>query len=136
MFTNSRTSSLPSLPPPLPTPQVVKLINYLSDKDLFSSFYQKKLSRRLLADKGTSDEIEKNVLTKLKQAHGPQYTSKMEGMLNDLQLAKDQTVQFSKYKERNEISLPTDLSVTLLTTGAGQIDVLLMDDSFIIDVVD
>ncbi|XP_069154848.1 cullin-1-like isoform X2 [Solanum lycopersicum] len=47
--------------------QVVKLVAYISDKDLFSEFYRKKLARRLLFDKSANDENERSILTKLKQ---------------------------------------------------------------------
>lgn len=89
--------------------QVVKLLAYISDKDLFAEFYRyfvihfwavltvlnlmhflmllliydvrKKLARRLLFDKSANDDHERSILTKLKQQCGGQFTSKMEGMV-------------------------------------------------------
>ncbi|KAI3698718.1 hypothetical protein L2E82_42477 [Cichorium intybus] len=46
--------------------KVVKLLAYISDKDLFAEFYRKKLARRLLFDKSANDEHERSILTKLK----------------------------------------------------------------------
>ncbi|KAI3927930.1 hypothetical protein MKW98_023531, partial [Papaver atlanticum] len=60
--------------------KVVKLLAYISDKDLFAEFYRKKLARRLLFDKSANDDHERSILTKLKQQCGGQFTSKMEGM--------------------------------------------------------
>ena len=57
--------------------KVVKLLAYISDKDLFSSFYQKKLSRRLLNDMSASDELERFILGRLKQQCGSQFTSRV-----------------------------------------------------------
>lgn len=57
------------------------------------------------------------VLTKLKQLHGNQYTSKMEGMITDIQTGRDQGASFAQFRERNGISMSTDLQVTMLTTG-------------------
>lgn len=57
--------------------KVVKLLAYISDKDLFSEFYRKKLSRRLLSDKSASDDHERSILTRLKQQCGAQFTSKV-----------------------------------------------------------
>lgn len=57
--------------------KVVKLLAYISDKDLFSEFYRKKLSRRLLFDKSSSDDHERSILTRLKQQCGAQFTSKV-----------------------------------------------------------
>ena len=57
--------------------KVVKLLAYISDKDLFAEFYRKRLSRRLLNDKSASDDHERAVLTRLKQQCGAQFTSKV-----------------------------------------------------------
>ena len=57
--------------------KVVKLLAYISDKDLFAEFYRKRLSRRLLQDRSASDDHERAVLTRLKQQCGAQFTSKV-----------------------------------------------------------
>jgi len=57
--------------------KVVKLLAYISDKDLFSEFYRKKLGRRLLMDFSASDELERSILGRLKQQCGAQFTSKV-----------------------------------------------------------
>lgn len=57
--------------------KVVKLLAYISDKDLFSEFYRKKLARRLLNDFSASDELERSILSRLKQQCGAQFTSKV-----------------------------------------------------------
>ena len=46
--------------------KVVKLLAYISDKDLFAEFYRKKLSRRLMFDRSANDDHERSILTKLK----------------------------------------------------------------------
>lgn len=96
--------------------RAVKLLAFISDKDLFAEFYRKKLSRRLLWDKSASDENERAVLTRLKQMCGAQFTSKMEGMLTDLQLAREKQVQFEEWRN-SEQPLGYDMTVTVLTTG-------------------
>ncbi|XP_048440515.1 cullin-1 isoform X7 [Pyrus x bretschneideri] len=98
--------------------KVVKLLAYISDKDLFAEFYRKKLVRRLLFDKSANDDHERCILTKLKQQCGGQFTSKMEGMVTDLTLAKDNQVGFEEYLKNNPQANPgIDLTVTVLTTG-------------------
>ncbi|XP_050130264.1 cullin-1-like isoform X2 [Malus sylvestris] len=98
--------------------KVVKLLAYISDKDLFAEFYRKKLARRLLFDKSANDDHERCILTKLKQQCGGQFTSKMEGMVTDLTLAKDNQVGFEEYLKNNPQANPgIDLTVTVLTTG-------------------
>ncbi|CAN6551396.1 unnamed protein product [Malus baccata var. baccata] len=98
--------------------KVVKLLAYISDKDLFAEFYRKKLARRLLFDKSANDDHERCILTKLKQQCGGQFTSKMDGMVTDLTLAKDNQVGFEEYLRNNPQANPgIDLTVTVLTTG-------------------
>eukprot|EP00775_Hariotina_reticulata_P008401 gene8401-8585_t len=97
--------------------KVVKLLAYISDKDLFAEFYRKRLARRLLQDKSASDDHERSILTRLKQQCGAQFTSKMEGMVTDLQLAREKQQNFDDWKQRKNKQLPIDLSVTVLTTG-------------------
>ncbi|KAF5736967.1 cullin-like protein1 [Tripterygium wilfordii] len=98
--------------------KVVKLLAYISDKDLFAEFYRKKLARRLLFDKSANDEHERSILTKLKQQCGGQFTSKMEGMVTDLTLARENQTSFEEYLSNNSQANPgIDLTVTVLTTG-------------------
>ncbi|CAJ2667128.1 unnamed protein product [Trifolium pratense] len=98
--------------------KVVKLLAYITDKDLFAEFYRKKLARRLLFDRSANDDHEKCILTKLKQQCGGQFTSKMEGMIVDLTLARDNQLKFQEYlNENSDVNPGIDLTVTVLTTG-------------------
>ncbi|KAJ6712335.1 CULLIN-1-RELATED [Salix purpurea] len=55
---------------------------------------------------------------KLKQQCGGQFTSKMEGMVTDLQLAKEYQSSFDEYLGNNPSTRPgIDLQVSVLTTG-------------------
>ncbi|VVA89777.1 unnamed protein product [Arabis nemorensis] len=97
---------------------VVKLLVYISDKDLFAEFYRKKQARRLLFDRIDNDDHERSILTKLKEQFGGQFTSKMEGMVTDMTLAKENQANFQEYLATNmTTNLGIDLTVTVLTTG-------------------
>ncbi|CAH8336681.1 unnamed protein product [Eruca vesicaria subsp. sativa] len=96
---------------------VVKLLDYISDKDHFAEFYRKKLARRLLLDRNFNDEHERTILTKLKAQFGGQFTSKMEGMLTDMQLAKEHHSGFDTYIGNSGKPKGMDFTVTVLTTG-------------------
>eukprot|EP00798_Chlamydomonas_sp_ICE-L_P016007 gene16007-22145_t len=97
--------------------KVVKLLAYVSDKDLFAEFYRKKLSRRLLNDKSSSDDHERSILSRLKQQCGAQFTSKMEGMVTDLQLAREKQQQFDEWMSNMSKTLSIEMTVTVLTIG-------------------
>ncbi|GAB4851262.1 hypothetical protein Ancab_030558 [Ancistrocladus abbreviatus] len=98
--------------------KVVMLLAYIADKDLFAEFYRKKLARRLLFDKSANDDHERSILTKLKQQCGGQFTSRMEGMVTDLTLARENQTYFEDYLHKNSDANPgIGLTVTVLTTG-------------------
>ncbi|CAL5326808.1 unnamed protein product [Camellia sinensis] len=61
---------------------------------------------------------ERSILTKLKQQCGGQFTSKMEGMVTDLTLARENQTNFEEYLKTNPDASPgIDLTVAVLTTG-------------------
>ncbi|CAH2039071.1 unnamed protein product [Thlaspi arvense] len=97
----------------------VQLLAYICDKDLFAEFYRKKLARRLLFDrKDNEGQPEKNVLAKLKEVYGLQFTSKMEGMLTDMTLSKELKDNFGTHLIKHTLrQVGYDFTVTVLTTG-------------------
>jgi cullin 3 len=98
--------------------QVVVIFRYLHDKDVFEDFYKKNLATRLLLGKGTSDDLEKLMISKLKAECGHQFTSKLEGMFKNIELSKEINDKFAKHltTEKSSPDLP-DLSVHVLTSG-------------------
>ncbi|PIA61528.1 hypothetical protein AQUCO_00300808v1 [Aquilegia coerulea] len=98
--------------------KVALLLAYLQEKDLFAEFSRKKLARRLLTDRSSNLEHEKHFISKLKQQFGSYFTSKMEGMITDLSLARETQAEFETYiKDNPHVTQGADLSVTVLTTG-------------------
>mmetsp|Transcript_25604 Transcript_25604/g.44718 ORF Transcript_25604/g.44718 Transcript_25604/m.44718 type:complete len:732 (+) Transcript_25604:6105-8300(+) len=93
--------------------QVVNIFEYITDKDYFAIIYKHKLSKRLLLESSASEDAEKSMIAKLKLTCGTQFTSKMEGMMNDLHVAAD---LFKTFQEE-ERSLPIDFNVQVLTLG-------------------
>merc|ERR1719408_808017 len=74
--------------------QVVTIFRFLQDKDVFDNFYKQHLSRRLLSGRSLSDEAEKAMISKLKSECGHQYTSKLEGMFQDMKLSEELMKQY------------------------------------------
>ena len=107
----------------------VNLFSYLTEKDLYQEFCRKQLSKRLLLDRSHSDDAERSLISKLKQRCGTHFTSKLEGMITDIQTSKDQqerfAVSYNKDTMNGESDLPPgqvvvggiDFSVRVLTTG-------------------
>jgi len=97
--------------------KIVMLFSYLSDKDMFAEFYRKQLAKRLLLNRSASDDDERSLITKLKYRCGAQFTSKLEGMLTDMNVSKDTQTNFQGFLNSSESALGMDCAVTVLTTG-------------------
>src|SRR5271169_5178432 len=65
------------------------VFKYVEDKDVFQKFYSRMLSRRLVNSTQASDEAEASMITKLKEACGFEYTTKLSRMFQDMGVSKD-----------------------------------------------
>ena len=77
--------------------KVVKLFSYISDKDLFIEELRGHLSKRLLQLRGVTHEREKDLITLIKLTCGAQITSKLEGMINDLEASGLVSAKWNNY---------------------------------------
>ena len=97
---------------------LVRLFAYLVDKDLFSEFYRKQLATRLLMQRSASSDAEKAMIGKLKLRCGAQFTSKLEGMINDMRAATDHVGEFKAFLRQRQLTLSgIDFTVQTLSTG-------------------
>ena len=99
--------------------QVMMLFRFIQEKDIFEKYYKQHLAKRLLVGKCISDDTERNMIGKLKLECGYQFTSKLEGMFNDMRISADTMEGFRDYlKLHHEITLNgIDFNVQVLTTG-------------------
>ena len=95
--------------------KVVQLFSYLTEKDLFADIYRNQLARRILNERSASNDAEKVMISKLKIKCGTQFTSKMEGMLNDLAVGADSRVEFDEQMKKHSSKI--GFGVQVLTTG-------------------
>ena len=82
------------------------LFNFLAEKDLFAEIYRNQLAKRLLEELSASNEAERGMVSKLKMRCGAQFTSKMEGMLNDLNQATEHNRNFDEWCTENDKKIP------------------------------
>ncbi|KMQ89682.1 cullin-1-like isoform x2 protein [Lasius niger] len=66
--------------------QVMVVFKYIEDKDVFQKFYSKMLAKRLVQHMSASDDAEASMISKLKQACGFEYTSKLQRMFQVVQI--------------------------------------------------
>jgi len=100
--------------------KVIIVFRYLSDKDVFESFYKQHLAKRLLGGRSISDDAERAMASQLKAECGYQFTSKLEGMFNDMRISRDMRDAYKAYKrnqEHGDNSSRVDIEVDVLTNG-------------------
>ncbi|KAH9259759.1 hypothetical protein BASA81_002181 [Batrachochytrium salamandrivorans] len=98
--------------------KIVCLFHFLSDKDVFSDVYRNLLAKRLLNQRSASPFAERSMIQKLKLKCGSFFTSKLEGMLTDLDLGKDVSKQFVNYlQQQQQQPLQMEFTCDVLTTG-------------------
>jgi cullin 3 len=102
------------------------VFRYLQDKDVFESFYKQHLAKRLLGAKSVSDDAERAMVSQLKAECGYQFTSKLEGMFNDMRISRDMRDTYKIHKRSEETQQsgessahdkPIDIEVDVLTNG-------------------
>jgi cullin 4 len=111
------------------------LFRYMHGKDIFEAFYKKSLCKRLLLSKSASNELEKIMISKMKTECGANYTSKLEGMFQDIDLSIEVENGYKKHllDEENDITNTNivktkkqnkiDLQIQVLTVGYWPIDI-------------
>lgn len=105
--------------------KVIIIFRYLSDKDVFEAFYKQHLAKRLLGVKSVSEEAERAMVSQLKAECGYQFTSKLEGMFNDMRISRDTRDSYKQHKlslpppdnSKNSSGSTVDIEVDVLTTG-------------------
>jgi len=95
--------------------QVIVIFKFLTNKDLFECYHKQFLCKRLLNNKSISEEMEKLMIAKLKSECGQQFTSKIEGMLLDMNLSKE--IMESYKKTEYFSSCPIEMDVCNLTSS-------------------
>jgi len=90
---------------------VISLFRSIEGKDVFQGHYRNLLSTRLLMKKSSSLDLEKYLITKLKQECGSTFTVKLEGMFKDINISNDIMVDF---KSRHP---DVDMTVNVLSRG-------------------
>jgi len=104
--------------------KAIILLRYVQDKDLFERYYKKHLCRRLLMNKSVSNEVEKQMISKMKSELGNNFTMKLEAMFKDMTISEDLTSGFKKHVEGLGERDPKriELSINVLTSMTWPMD--------------
>ncbi|KAF2640039.1 Cullin-domain-containing protein [Massarina eburnea CBS 473.64] len=98
--------------------KAITLLRYVQDKDLFERYYKKHLCRRLLMNKSISNEVEKQMISKMKIELGNNFTAKLEAMFKDMAISEELTSGYKRYVEGLGDRDPKriELSINVLTS--------------------
>jgi len=99
-----------------PLDAILQLFSNLQAKDIFEAFYKKDLAKRLLNQKVQSMDVERQFVSLLKVECGAGYTSKMEGMFQDVEWSRE-TMQRWKDSADYVSHANVEMEVQILTTG-------------------
>ncbi|KAF4526090.1 hypothetical protein B566_EDAN007584 [Ephemera danica] len=81
-------------------------------------FYSKMLAKRLVQHMSASDDAESSMISKLKQACGFEYTSKLQRMFQDIGLSRDLNEQFRQHLTNLNEPPDIDFSIQVLSSGS------------------
>ncbi|KAJ3219380.1 Cullin-2 [Dinochytrium kinnereticum] len=98
--------------------RLVILFKYVDDKDVFQKFYSRLLAKRLIFASSVSDDAESNMITRLKNACGFEYTAKLQRMFTDMALSGDVNRHFTSDLAKKGTPLSIDFSILVLTAGS------------------
>ncbi|KAI8609570.1 Cullin [Chytriomyces sp. MP71] len=98
---------------------IMTVFKYIEDKDVFQKFYSKMLAKRLVNQTSASDDAEASMISKLKEACGFEYTSKLQRMFTDMSLSKDLNDAFREQMEKtHEKEDVLDFNIYVLNTAS------------------
>ena len=98
--------------------QCMIVFKYIEDKDVFQKFYTRMLAKRLVNQMSASDDAEASMISKLKQACGYEYTSKLQRMFEDISVGKDLNEKFKQHLTNMGETLDIDFSMQVLSSGS------------------
>lgn len=97
--------------------RVMFIFTYLRGKDVFQAFYRRDLGKRLLLRTSASIDLEKSMISKMKQECGPDYTRKFESMFKDMSRSQEHRLAFCQHLTTSNTALSSELHVEVLTHG-------------------
>ncbi|KAJ3054632.1 hypothetical protein HK097_001240 [Rhizophlyctis rosea] len=104
--------------------KVMTVFKYVEDKDVFQKFYSQQLAKQFVFHNSAREDVESNMMQKLKEACGYEYTSKLQRMFTDIGLSKDMESTFqTPVKKTHDKDDLLDFSVLVLGTASWPLTV-------------
>uniref|UniRef100_A0A0R3RZ92 Cullin-5 n=1 Tax=Elaeophora elaphi TaxID=1147741 RepID=A0A0R3RZ92_9BILA len=98
---------------------VLLVLKYVQNKDVFMRFYKAHLTRRLILELSADQEKEEQMITRMREAGMPaDFVSKLFRMLQDIEVNKDLNSGFKSSIASNNNSIADSVSIKILNAGA------------------
>lgn len=100
---------------------VVTLLKYVQNKDVFMKYHKAHLTRRLILEMSNDEEMEENCLIMLKEiGMPPEYINKLYQMFKDIKVSEGINQAFKTQVARNELNSPLAdcINIKILNAGA------------------
>ncbi|KAF2671810.1 cullin-4B [Microthyrium microscopicum] len=98
--------------------QVLDLFRFLHGKAVFEAFYKRDLARRLLLGRSASADAELSMINRLRTECGSGFTQNLETMFNDMELSREELIEYKARQTEAGYKSPIDLTVHVLSSAA------------------
>lgn len=100
--------------------KAILILRYLSDKDIFETYYKKHLCKRLLLKRSVSLDVENHMISRMKKELGNSFVLKLEAMFRDMTLSEELSDGYQKHVASvgtdAGAARPVELSLKVLTS--------------------
>lgn len=99
---------------------VVTLLKYVQNKDVFMKYHKAHLTRRLILELSSDQELEELTIIMLKDiGMPPEYINKLMQMFKDIKVSNDINEKFKEIARNNlNNNITADVNIKILNTGA------------------
>uniref|UniRef100_A0A671R6G8 Cullin-5 n=1 Tax=Sinocyclocheilus anshuiensis TaxID=1608454 RepID=A0A671R6G8_9TELE len=100
--------------------EVLLVLKYVQNKDVFMRYHKAHLTRRLILDISADSGIEENMVEWLREVGMPaDYVNKLARMFQDIKVSEDLNQSFKEMHKHNKLALPADsVNIKILNAGA------------------
>lgn len=98
---------------------VLLVLKYVQNKDVFMRFHKAHLTRRLILDTSADSEKEENMVEWLREVGMPaDYVNKLARMFQDVKVSEDLNQQFKETYRSSKGSIADSINIKILNAGA------------------
>ncbi|XP_023240489.1 cullin-5-like [Centruroides sculpturatus] len=99
--------------------EVLLVLKYVQNKDVFMRYHKAHLTRRLILDSSADSEKEENMVEWLRDVGMPaDYVNKLARMFQDIKVSEDLNQQFKDVHRNNKGSIADSINIKILNAGA------------------